>query len=89
MERTVFRRTGVPAALSTKVMDLLPKVVLLNQSHLANHGVVTLVHAFRKPRLVTILSLTLSRSPQLLPQDVFAPVVVASHVFQRSSLIDI
>ena len=32
----------------------LPKVMLLNQSHLVNHDVVMLLWEFRKPRLVTI-----------------------------------
>jgi len=50
-----------------KVMILLQTVMLLSQSHLVNQDVVTLLRASRKLRLVTILSRTMSSSPQLLP----------------------
>ena len=48
-------------------MNLPQKVMLLNQSRLEIQGVVTLVEASRnRLRLTKMLSLTLSRSPQLL-----------------------
>jgi len=48
-------------------MNLPQKVMLLNQSHLMNQGVVILVGASKNQlRLARMLSLTLSRSPQLI-----------------------
>ena len=48
-------------------MILLQNVMLLNQSHLVNQDVVTLLLASKKLRLATMLSRTMSSSPQLLP----------------------
>ena len=56
--------------------DFFQKVMLLSQSHLENQGVVTRVGASRNQlRLTTMLSFTLSRSPQLLQLDSNSPSV--------------
>jgi len=64
-------------------MVLLPKVILLSQSHLEHPGIVTLMEAFRnRLRLARVLSLTLSRNPRLLP------LVVNSTVLRRKRHLD-
>jgi len=61
----------------------LIKVTLLSQRHLEHLDIVTLVGAFRSQlRLVTMLSLTLSRSPQLLQLETNSPpsVIETGHL---------
>jgi len=66
--RLADQYVAVPTAPSTKVMNLLPKVMLLSQNLLEHHGIVTLVEASRNQlRMLTLLSCAMSRSPQLLP----------------------
>jgi len=81
--QTSMYRLGRSTVLSTKDMVPLLKVTLLSQRHLEHPGIVTPVGAFRSQlRLITMQSLTLSRSPQLLQLETNSPpsVIETGHL---------